>query len=111
MIKPLLVATLAAIVTAVPAHADGPAGPDSGPEDNYLYVLRSEGINASSDSDAVELGLALCGRVATGVKPRTLMAGVADFAPTLTSVQAEVVVDSAVVWLCPDYLRQYLAGR
>jgi hypothetical protein len=110
MLKPLLVATLAAIVTAIPAHADkGPAGDN--PEDNYLYVLTSEGINASSDSDAVELGLALCGRVATGVKPRTLMAGVADFAPTLTSYQAEAVVDSAVVWLCPNYLRQYLASR
>jgi hypothetical protein len=111
MIKPLLVPTLAAaIVTAIPAHADdGPAGDN--PEDNYLYVLHSEGISASSDSDAVELGLALCGRVATGVKPRTLMAGVAEFAPGLSGEEVEVVVDSAVVWLCPQYIRQYLADR
>lgn len=110
MLKSLLVATLAATVTAIPAHADeGPAGDN--PKDNYIYVLHSEGINASSDSGAVELGLALCGRVATGVKPRTLMAGVADFAPTLTSYQAEAVVDSAVTWLCPQYIRRYLANR
>ncbi len=110
MLKPLLVAILAAIVTAIPAHSEeGPAGDN--PEDNYLYVLDSEGITASSDSGAVDLGLALCGRVATGVEPSRLIAGVADFAPTLTSDQAEVVVDSAVTWLCPEYLRQYLASR
>ncbi len=106
----VIIAFGSAFNTVPAAHADqGPAGDD--PEDNYLYVLHSEGISASSDSDAVELGRALCGRVGTGVKPRTLMAGVADFAPGLSSDQVETVVDSAVTWLCPQYLRQYLANR
>ena len=110
MLKPLLIATLAAVLTATPAHADrGPAGDN--PEDNYLFVLNSEGINASSDSGAVELGLALCRSFATGGKPRNLMAGVAEFAPTLTSYQAETVVDSAVVWLCPQFIAAYLRAK
>lgn len=110
MLKSLLVATLAVVVTAIPAHADkGPAGDD--PKDNYLFVLRSAGITWRSDSEAVEGGIGWCSNIARGVKPRVLMAEQAKLAPKLSSVQAETVVDSAVVWLCPQYNLWYIANR
>ena len=110
MLKSLLVATLAVLVTAIPAHADkGPAGDD--PKDNYLFVLRSEGITWRSNSEAVEGGIGWCSNIARGVKPRVLMAEQARLAPALSSYQAEVLVDSAVTWLCPQYIRWYLANR
>ena len=109
MLKPLLVATFAAIVTAIPAHADkGPAGDN--PEDNYLYVLASEGITWRSDSEAVEGGIGWCSNIARGVKPRVLMAEQVKLAPALSPYQAKVLVDSAVTWLCPQYIRWYLAN-
>lgn len=106
---PLAVA-LAAIVTAIPANADeGPAGDN--PEDNYLYVLDSEGINPTNDSDAVTAGYALCDQMASGARADTLMDGLAANAPDLSAEQVEVVVSSAVTWLCPRYIRQYLATQ
>jgi len=108
MLKSLLIATLAAIVTAIPAHADkGPAGDN--PEDNFLFVLHSAGITPGSH--AVEGGLGLCSNISRGVKPRSLMAEVAKLSPELSSVQAETVVDSAVVWLCPQFIAAYLRAR
>ena len=110
MLKPLLIATLAAVLTAIPAQADkGPAGDD--PKDNYLFVLRSEGITWRSDTEAVEGGIGWCSNIARGVEPRELMAEQAKLAPALSPYQAEVLVDSAVTWLCPQYIHWYLANR
>lgn len=100
----ILVATLTGVGVALPSPA-GAITPDQWGMDDGLGV-----VPRVVDSGAVQLGRALCGRVGT-VKPRTLMAGVADFAPTLNPLQVETVVDSAVAWLCPQYLRQYLANR
>lgn len=105
-----LATAVAAIITATPAQADdGPAGDD--PIDNYLFVLDSEGINPTNDSGAVTVGYALCDEIASGAMPRILMKSLAANEPDLSAYQVEVVVDSAVVWLCPEYLNQYLAYR
>lgn len=109
-LKSLLVATLAVVVTAIPAHADkGPAGDN--PEDNYLYVMNGAGIVHRSDSDSVTAGYAVCDNIARAVMPRSMMNEVAVLAPKLSAKQAETVVDSAVVWLCPQYTLWYTANR
>lgn len=110
MIKPLLVATLAAIVTSIQAHADkGPAGDD--PRDNFLYVLEYEEIHPASDSEAIALGYEICSDIASGVMPRTAMAKLDADAPGLNSYQSEIVVDSAVTWLCPEYSLWYINNK
>ena len=57
------------------------------------------------------MGYEICGDIASGVMPRTAMAKLDANAPGLNSEQAETVVDSAVAWLCPEYIGQYLANR
>lgn len=110
IVRALFAAALAIAVTAIPAHADkGPAGDD--PEDNYIFVLRSEGITFRSDSEAVDVGIGVCSNIGRGVKPRAMMAEVARLASALSSYQVEVLVDSAVTWLCPQYIRWYVANR
>ena len=42
---------------------------------------------------------------------RTAMAKLDANAPGLNSEQAETVVDSAVIWLCPQYTLWYTANR
>ena len=108
--KAPLAAALAVVATAIPAHADdGPAG--DGPRDNFLFVLHSEGINTPSVSDAIKGGYELCDQIASGVMPRTLVDEIAAHDNGLSADQADTVVATAVTWLCPQYLRQYLASR
>ena len=57
------------------------------------------------------MGYEICGDIASGVMPRTAMAKLDANAPGLNSEQAETVVDSAVIWLCPQYTLWYTANR
>ena len=109
-ISRMSIALVATLVTAIPAHADnGPAGDN--PEDNYLYILADDGIHPANDSEAVALGYEICDDIASGMMPRKAMAKLDASTPRLNAEQAETVVDSAVAWLCPEYIGQYLANR
>ena len=110
MLKSLLAAALAAIITAIPAHGDDWDYWDD-PEGAYLSVLAENGITHPSDSQSLASGYYVCENIARGMMPRAVENDVAKNAPKLSGYQAEVIVATAVAWLCPEYGSWYIDNR
>ena len=111
----VLAAAALALVLPVPGSAradspsicDPPTNWDCTPDPaGYLNQLKSAGISGNSDQTLIHNGQAICGDIANGVPSADEAAGLQQTNPSLTYLQTNAAVDTALTYLCPRLITQ-----
>jgi hypothetical protein len=104
MRKSWAVGVVIPIVALAPGCPAAPAAPPSftSQEQAFLRELQHDQIPVSDPLIAVGLGHNICDMLADGLSPTTAQNAVSKGAPDLEGVGANIVVDAAATYLCPE---------
>jgi len=89
-------AIAAALLFAVPAHAD------TDDVDGYLAVLNHEGIDTSARASVVHLGRQVCESFDNGIALNPILGAIMT-SGSYTKDEAEWIVAASVTKLCPNH--------